>query len=522
MPNCHQKPHKERIHRFLVLEFIGLYILNQTMDCCTGGRVPRDLALTNLCAKNAAVCDLQVNNILVNRITTIGGLANALGLIPGSNVTFEEGSLIINSASNGPWSVDIQGTANFINIQSAIDAAVQVASATNPQTVFIYPGVYQENLTLYPFVHLTGLNGSSGSLTSPLPLSGSVLVQGSATTNLVDTDITSIVQIDNLHLNSPAGVTLYVRGGIVTVTNTVISADSGIAIVVDSGSTSPGPVLSLQTSQVVAGVSGAVAGQTIVAGNDGAIAGPVVNIAYCTLQPNTTADTVLIQGNTQFLAEYSDILGNLISSALCNGGIQLRYCNVVGAGKISVNISGAATTLTMDSCTLNTVNTVLDFLNNAGTARISDLNIPAGSSVRIANTGTMTQGTLLNNHYILPTLSINTGAAIVLTERQSNLCVLANPSTDHITLTLPTSPPVGFRIQVTRTAISAFNVVLEAPVGFTINGRSIQPGVPPVLATLSAVTITNPSGTGVVGDSVAVTFAGGSLYTIDGVASNWT
>jgi hypothetical protein len=54
--------------------------------------------------------------------------------------------------------VDSQGGAGYTNIQAAINAAALIATATTPQTVWIWPGTYTENLTLAPHVYLSSAN----------------------------------------------------------------------------------------------------------------------------------------------------------------------------------------------------------------------------------------------------------------------------------------------------------------------------------------------------------------------------
>ncbi len=56
--------------------------------------------------------------------------------------------------------VDSQGNAGYTTIQSAIDAAALVATSATPQTVWIWPGTYNETLTLHDYVNLAEANGT--------------------------------------------------------------------------------------------------------------------------------------------------------------------------------------------------------------------------------------------------------------------------------------------------------------------------------------------------------------------------
>jgi hypothetical protein len=48
------------------------------------------------------------------------------------------------------------GQGNYLTIQSAINAANAIATSSNPQVVWIKPGLFTENLTLHPYVSLAG------------------------------------------------------------------------------------------------------------------------------------------------------------------------------------------------------------------------------------------------------------------------------------------------------------------------------------------------------------------------------
>src|SRR6266513_404486 len=47
---------------------------------------------------------------------------------------------------------------NYVSIQTAINAAALIATASVPVTIYITPGVYTGNLTLAPYVNLASTN----------------------------------------------------------------------------------------------------------------------------------------------------------------------------------------------------------------------------------------------------------------------------------------------------------------------------------------------------------------------------
>lgn len=66
------------------------------------------------------------------------------------------GVSIQNTEGVSRFVVDSGGNAGYTTIQAAINAAAALTpSAANPQTVWIWPGTYTENLTISPFVNLS-------------------------------------------------------------------------------------------------------------------------------------------------------------------------------------------------------------------------------------------------------------------------------------------------------------------------------------------------------------------------------
>lgn len=85
-------------------------------------------------------------DILGNNLFTVVGAANSLTLTPESS-----------AYPITPFVVGPVGQAGYQTIQSAINAAALTATSSAPNTVFIQPGQYTENLTMTNFVNLVAL-----------------------------------------------------------------------------------------------------------------------------------------------------------------------------------------------------------------------------------------------------------------------------------------------------------------------------------------------------------------------------
>jgi|GEM_PF-2011372 len=114
---------------------------------------------------NTITIDVQIASAADSSSLDNAGLAsfdtNAFNVDENGFVTFTGGG---GTSDEGVslFVVDSQGNAGYTTIQAAIDAAALVATSTTPQTVWIWPGTYDEGgtLTLAPFVNLASAAGS--------------------------------------------------------------------------------------------------------------------------------------------------------------------------------------------------------------------------------------------------------------------------------------------------------------------------------------------------------------------------
>jgi len=108
----------------------------------------------------------QVNNNSSSGSSGTGILTiNDIGADDSNNFTLSSlGGISFTGVTNGlelkntepvsEFVVDSQGNAGYTTIQAAITAAALVASSTTPQTVWVWPGNYTENLTLASYVNV--------------------------------------------------------------------------------------------------------------------------------------------------------------------------------------------------------------------------------------------------------------------------------------------------------------------------------------------------------------------------------
>ena len=100
-------------------------------------------------------------DILGNNLFSVVGAANALTITP-----------LSTAYPITPYVVGPSGQAGYQTIQSAINAAALTATSSAPNTVFIQPGQYTEDLTIANFVNLVGLPSD--------PAASSVFITGNA------------------------------------------------------------------------------------------------------------------------------------------------------------------------------------------------------------------------------------------------------------------------------------------------------------------------------------------------------
>lgn len=127
------------------------------------------------------------------------------------------------------------GDTEFISVQAAIDyAATQAPGAANPWTVYIYPGIYTEQITCHAYVHLRGIGPR-----------GSVRIQRTGGNTLL---LASNVEIENIDIRAttPGGNSIIRDGGVactgvrlidVDLSETTPGATNNIGLLLTGGST---------------------------------------------------------------------------------------------------------------------------------------------------------------------------------------------------------------------------------------------------------------------------------------------
>ncbi len=134
--------------------------LTGTLDVANGGTGATTLTGVLIGNGTSAV----TGNTVTQHDVLVGGASNAItsvspstsGLILTSNGTGSDPSFQNNKEGVSLFVVDSQGNAGYTTIQSAVTAAAAIATSTTPQTVWIWPGTYSENLTLGDCVFLAG------------------------------------------------------------------------------------------------------------------------------------------------------------------------------------------------------------------------------------------------------------------------------------------------------------------------------------------------------------------------------
>jgi hypothetical protein len=174
----------------------------------------------------------------INSVGTIGGggggggtgilTINDIGADVDNNFTLEAlNGIALSGITNGlsikniegvsEFVVDSQGNAGYTTIQSAITAAALVADSTTPQTVWIWPGTYVENLILKPWVNLSGLGDALGQ--------SAVLIEGNAVYADPSTGNLSLLNIRFLNTSSSPAISFQSNSAsIVSLTSVYCSA----------------------------------------------------------------------------------------------------------------------------------------------------------------------------------------------------------------------------------------------------------------------------------------------------------
>lgn len=104
-----------------------------------------------------------------------------------------------------------QGHGDFSTIQSALDAADALATSTDPYVVVVRPGLYVENLTFRPFVHVVGWSGNVAGADSHrgVVLRGSHQVDAPAS---IDQIVLAWLTLENITSNANATLLVSAQG----------------------------------------------------------------------------------------------------------------------------------------------------------------------------------------------------------------------------------------------------------------------------------------------------------------------
>jgi hypothetical protein len=248
-------------------------------------------------------------------------------------------------------------TSAFSTIQSAINQAVSDgADAASPAVVWVTPGIYTENLTLSPFVHLTGTGSGLA-----------IQIEGNATyTSANNGDQWSCTNISFVSTNSSPALTL-AGSAISDVNLNLVDFNSGSA----NG-------IAFQCSG--SGISAQLQGCTLEAASGGRclnMSAGAVEIFSCISIFTDTAST--ISGGTLKVAS-SDITD---SFTLTSTGISEFFESAINSGSlVCMNLNGAGTT---GAC-LNTVLTSSGAFYISGTGQFVYSNIASSSGLTIQNT----------------------------------------------------------------------------------------------------------------------------------------
>ena len=346
-------------------------------------------------------------------------------------------------------------TGSYTTIQSAIDAAALIASSGDPETVWIWPGLYTEDLTLVPWVNLSAAsdpsNGegvaiignsvyadpSSGSLN--LTNIGFIATNGTPTFDLQSTVSTQFTAT-NCYFFADATTAFQVSGSGMTVRlkNCLLAAGSGA-----------------KCANIQAGITEFDYCNSSYTDTRSTISGGRLNIFYCNSQDayNVTGGTInainsYIENTSNFsgIALATGTTGLVLDCIINNTGAtysisglgNLTYGNLIAFSGLTIDpglptptdLSTSITTINGDSGSI-TGSSVTIFSNT------STLN--AGCSVNFTNSGTtstfnVTDGagnTIIGKGSGNATVSstsagttcLGSGALLALTSGQSNTVI---------------------------------------------------------------------------------------------------
>jgi hypothetical protein len=246
------------------------------------------------------------------------------------------------SASGRVFYVDpTPGFGDYTTIQAAIDAAVTAgAGASTPWAILVRPGIYTEDLTLRPYVHVSGSPGTPSNVSS-----GSVTVRGThVTTSVGVNQVMSVsgMTFETLTTTTSATIT-HASPGILLVDNcrvsmSVFSVTQGPAVLQEQGTLLVNDSALFFASggasdRVALQVSG-LNSSTLVASHV-TVQGPSGALLNSLVLPNTVVCHFL---DTTITA--SHVAGTIVISDAVE--LRLDYCYLTGANGVSIHPGAGA------------------------------------------------------------------------------------------------------------------------------------------------------------------------------------
>lgn len=327
---------------------------------------------------------------------------------------------------------------NYNTIQAALDAA---NAAGGNATVFLQPGTYTENLTLYTTVDIQGDSYSGCTITGvhTPPASGRVLFQSltlTSATHIFSSAVagSATIAVDNCEVVVTNGFLFNVANW----TGPILVFDTGASGTNDGFVNNTGGSL----IYVIASEIGSGSGQTMI--TTGSVSLYHVEVQCpANFQTGTTLSALgcFLQQAITFSNNSTGTITDSRFSTGSSASITQSSSGSVTLADVSINssanpcIAGAgAGTLTLGSVT---------FLNNSATAGTLTLAYGTASAGTLKSTGLITW----SGGQVVPVTNVN-HAATPYALLATDLFVAVDPTAGVVTVTLPASPTTGRHITV--------------------------------------------------------------------------
>lgn len=274
--------------------------------------------------------------------------------------------------------------ANYTTIASAITAAV---SAGAPQTIFIQPGVYTENLTLQPGINLAGC-GSDGIISSQgVETTANVIILGTCSASFTGGATYSGIQFKTN--GASAIVTSGSNLGSLNFVNCSIFASDSTGMTLNATTKLNFYSCVFRANSQILFTATATNGMDIencvfnVSGSASSIAAGRCVINGCDLAGFfvTTSGT----GAFVFNACYGGSSGSTFLTTSGTGTSEIFNSNIISGSASAISV-GSGTTVNVSSCTLSSANT--NAITGAGTVIYGGVIFSGGSST--VNTSSQT------------------------------------------------------------------------------------------------------------------------------------